>query len=462
MRADLSSTSSGGSLAHLARLTLREKAKILRGATQAECAELATLWEFWARPEQLAPEWAWHAWVILSGRGWGKTRTGAEWIHHIVRTGQARRIALVARTAADVRDVVVGGESGILNVGPARDRPVWEPSKRLLTWPNGAIATTFSAEQPDALRGPQHDFAWCDELAAWQYADDAWSNLLFGLRLGARPQVLVTTTPRPTRIIRSLISQPTTAVTRGKTRDNAANLAPTALSELERQYAGTRLGRQELEGEILDDSPGALWKRDQIDALRVRHAPEMIRIVVAIDPAATSSEGADETGIVVCGLGRDRQGYVLADKSGRYSPGEWAALAVKLYGEWQADGIVAEVNNGGEMVGHTVATVTNDRGERIGARVPFRAVHASRGKRIRAEPIAALYEQGRIHHVGAFPGLEDQMCVWDAGTGETSPDRIDAMVWGFTDLDVGGGNVPISDLSAPIDDGRWGNDARGF
>jgi len=456
-----SSIASGRSLSHLARLTLREKAKIIREATPAECEELATLWEFWARPEQLPPDWAWHAWVILSGRGWGKTRTGAEWIHDVVRTGRARRIALVARTAADVRDVVVGGESGILNVGPPSERPTWEPSKRLLTWPNGAIATTFSAEEPNALRGPQHDFAWCDELAAWQYAEEAWSNLLFGLRLGPMPQVLVTTTPRPTKIIRDLISQPTTAVTRGKTKDNAANLAPSAMAELERRFAGTRLGRQELEGEILDDSPGALWKRDQIDADRVRVAPDLTRIVVAIDPAVTSQDGSDETGIIVAGKGRDGQGYVLADRSGRYTPGEWALLAVQLYREWEADCVVAEVNNGGDLVGHTIATV-RENDQPTGQRVPYKAVHASRGKRVRAEPISALCEKHRIHHVGSLPELEDQLCTWDAGTGEKSPDRLDAFVWAMTELDPAFAPVPIDDVPDNDEPGRWGNDARGY
>ena len=364
--------------------------------------------------------------MILSGRGWGKTRCGAEWVRSVAASSKTARIALVARTAADVRDVVVEGESGILAISPDRERPTWEPSKRRLTWPNGAIATTYSGEEPDALRGPQHTAAWCDELASWKYAPDAWSNLLFGLRLGERPQVVVTTTPRPIAIIRDLIAQPTTRTTRGRTTDNAANLAPSALAELRRRYSGTRLGRQELEGEILDDSPGALWKREDIDAARVDTAPDLLRVVVAIDPAVTSGEDADETGILVVGLGANGHGYVLEDGSGRYSPGDWASRAITLYRRHRADRIVAEVNNGGEMVGHTLSTAA--------ANLPYTAVHASRGKRTRAEPIASLYEQHRVHHVGSFPELEDQLCAWDAGDGSKSPDRLDALVWGLSEL----------------------------
>lgn len=379
----------------------------------------------WARPDQLAPAGDWSTWLVLAGRGWGKSRTGAEWVRRQALSGAASRIALVARTAADVRDVVVEGESGILAISPKRERPTWEPSRRRLTWPNGAIATTYSADEPDQLRGPQHDAGWLDELAAWRYPE-AYDQLRFGLRLGAHPRVVVTTTPRPTPIIRALLASPDTIVTRGRTIDNRANLAGSFLAEVSARYAGTRLGRQELDGEILDDAPGALWHRHLIDAARVDRAPDLRRVVVAIDPAVTSGGGSDETGIVVAGLGYDGRGYVLDDATARLSPDAWARKAVALYRSHKADRIVAEVNNGGEMVEHTLRTV--DRS------IPFRAVHASRGKAVRAEPVAALYEQGRVSHVGALAALEDQLCTWDPAESRTSPDRLDALVWALTEL----------------------------
>ena len=338
-------------------------------------------------------------------------------------SGRARRIALVARTAADVRDVIVEGESGILAVSPAHERPVWEPSRRRLTWPNGTIATTYSADVPDQLRGPQHDAAWADELASWQYPD-AWTQLLLGLRLGDDPRVVVTTTPRPTPIVRELLASPMTHATRGRTMDNRANLAPQFLDAIVRQYEGTRLGRQELDGEILDDNPGALWKRDQI--IRVREAPQLRRIVVAVDPAVSANAQSDETGIVAAGLGFDGRFYVLDDASGRYSPDQWASRVAALYRARSADRVVVEVNQGGDLVTATLRTV--DRS------LPITTVHAKRGKALRAEPIAALYEQGRVAHVGALPTLEDQMTAWDPASDTTSPDRVDALVYALTEL----------------------------
>lgn len=381
-------------------------------------------WHRIRRPSQAPPEGEWRTWLILAGRGWGKTRTGAEWVLDRVEAG-ARRIALVARTAADIRDVMIEGESGILAVAPPAARPVYEPSKRRLTWPNGAIATAYSADQPSLLRGPQHDTAWADELAAWEKADETWAMLLLGLRLGDDPRTCVTTTPRPTREIRDLVAQPTTALTRGSTMENAANLAPGFLDEIVRRYEGTRLGRQELYAEILDDTPGALWTRSMLEQAYVDQAPELVRVVVAIDPAATAHEESDETGIVVAGRGADGHAYVLADRSCRMSPDGWARRAVAAFDEHQADRIVAEVNNGGDMVEAVVRTVR--------AGVPYRKVHATRGKRLRAEPVAALYEQGRVHHVGRLPELEDQLTSWtpeDSG----SPDRLDALVWAITEL----------------------------
>ena len=324
---------------------------------------------------------------------------------------------------------MVEGESGLLAIAPPWDRPDYEPSKRRLTWENGAIATTYSADEPERLRGPQHDLAWCDELAAWRYPE-AWDMLMFGLRLGDDPRAVVTTTPRPSRLIKALVADPRVVVTRGTTYENAENLAPAFLEQIIRRYEGTRLGRQELDAEILEDVPGALWSRLEIEAARVSVLPELTRVVVAIDPAAGSGEHADETGIVVAGRDAVGQGYLLADLSGHYTPPEWARAAIAAYRAHAADRIVAEVNNGGDMVEATLRVVD--------ASVPFSAVHASRGKVARAEPVAALYEQGRVRHLGAFPVLEDQMCAFahdfDRAAAGYSPDRVDALVWALTEL----------------------------
>lgn len=402
-------------------------------ANPAIAVALLKRWDFWARPAQMPPQGDWSTWLILAGRGWGKTRTGAEFVRHEVMAGRARRVALVARTAADVRDVIVGGESGILAISPKEERPEWNVSKRQLRWPNGAIATTYSAAEPDQLRGPQHDLAWADELAAWRYPD-AWDQLRFGLRLGDNPRTVVTTTPRPTAIIRALANDPSVVVTRGSTADNLANLAPGVVAELERKYAGTRLGRQELFGEILDDAPGALWKRQWIDETRVRVAPDLVRVVIAVDPAVSHGEDSDETGIVAVGVGYDGHGYVIEDASGKYAPSEWARAVVRLYQKHHADRVIAEVNQGGAMVESTLRMVA--------PRIAYTPVHAKRGKALRAEPVAALYEQGRVHHVTpldadplAFAAIEDQLCTWQPGEGD-SPDRLDALVYALTALIV--------------------------
>ena len=351
-----------------------------------------------ARDSQLPPLGDWRTWLLLAGRGFGKTRSGAEFVRWQVQTGGARRVALVAPTAVDARNVMVEGESGILAVCSETSPPQYEPSKHRLTWPNGAIATTFSADEPNRLRGPQHDFAWCDELAAWRYPA-AWDMLMFGLRLGNDPRVVVTTTPRPIGLIRELLADPKVVTTRGRTIENQANLAPAFLHQIVTRYQGTRLGRQELDAELLEDVPGALWQRGTIEAARIAGSPELTRIVVAIDPAGTSGEQADETGIIVAGRDAAGHGYVLADASGHYAPAEWARTAITAYAAQRADRIVGEVNNGGDMVEATLRM--------IDPAVPFRAVRASRGKAARAEPVAALYEQGRLHHLGAFPRLED-------------------------------------------------------
>jgi phage terminase large subunit-like protein len=400
-------------------------------ATQLVAA-LQTCWPAIARPNQLPPpgDW-WQIWLLLAGRGYGKTRTLAEWVCQQVASGQASRIALVAATAADARDVLVEGASGILSVAQPWYRPIYEPSKRRLTWPNGAIATTFSAEEPDRLRGPQHDAAVCDELASWSHPE-TWDMLQFGLRLGRHPRCLVATTPRPTKLIRELLAREgrEVVVTRGSTFENRANLAPGFFDQVIRKYEGTRLGRQELNAELLDDTPGALWSHAIIDAARLTAAPLLQRIVVAIDPAVTSGEDADETGIVVVGIDHQGHGYVLADASGKYQPIEWAKIAVGAYRAHHADRIVAEVNNGGDMVENTLRMVDPN--------VPFTAVRASRGKVTRAEPVSALYEQRRMHHVGTFPQLEDQMTNFtsdfDRAAAGYSPDRVDSLVWGCTEL----------------------------
>ena len=416
----------------LASLPPEQLAAFLKRTSDRELEAIEHDWGWWGRPNQQAPKGDWRTWLLLAGRGFGKTRSGAECIRDQVIHHGRRRIALVAPTAADARDVMVEGESGLLAIGPPQQRPQYEPTKRRLTWPNGAIATTYSADEPERLRGPQHDAAWCDEIASWRYPE-AWDMLMFGLRLGPDPRVVVTTTPKPIKIIRELIADPTTVITRGSTYDNRANLAPAFLQQIVRKYEGTRLGRQELEAEILDDVPGALWSRERIEEARWaahKNAPELVRIVVAIDPAASHGEEADETGILVAGKDRNGHGYVLADRSGRYPPIEWARIAISLYGSHAADRIVAERNNGGDMVEATIRMVNPN--------VPVTTVWASRGKVVRAEPVAALYEQNKIHHVGTFATLEDQMCGFtsdfDRATAGYSPDRVDALVWALTDL----------------------------
>src|SRR5581483_2846921 len=337
------------SAASIALLPSRLRNELIDGVPLENIPALYRDWQFWARDAQLPPGGGWRVWLVLAGRGFGKTRTGAEFVCARVGAGKARHVALVAPTAADVRDVIVEGESGILAVSPGGGRPLYEPSKRRLTWPNGAIATTFSADEPARLRGPQHDLAWCDELAAWRYPE-AWDMLMFGLRLGNDPRAVVTTTPRPTKLVRGLIADPNVAVTRGRSAENRANLAPAFLDRIVRRFEGTRLGRQELDAELLDDAPGALWSRATVEAARTDAAPELRRIVVAIDPAATSGADADETGIVVAGKDEAGIGYVLDDLSGRYAPAEWARTAIAAWRRHRADRIVAEINNGGEMV----------------------------------------------------------------------------------------------------------------
>lgn len=423
----------------LAEMSEEERLAALAGLSPSVLAALKYDWDFWARPNQLEPPGDWTTWLILAGRGFGKTRTGAEFVRSNVcgktplSPGRCTHIALVAETAPDARDVMVEGPAGLLACHSKDFRPEYQPSKRRLTWPNGAYATLFNAVEPDQLRGPQHDLAWCDELAKFRYARETWDQLQFGLRLGSHPRQIVTTTPRPIPVIRKLMADENTFVTRGRTYDNAANLAAPFLRQIEERYGNTRIGRQELEGEVLDDIPGALWSREILDTSRVADAPtDLTRVIVAVDPAATSGEEADETGIVGVGVAPNEDGathgYILADRSLRGTPEEWARRAVQLYRELSADRIVAEKNNGGEMVEAVIKAV--DRS------VPVTLVTATRGKVVRAEPISALYEQGRVHHVGRFDKLEDQMCTFsqDMLRVEGSPDRVDALVWGLTEV----------------------------
>lgn len=373
----------------------------------------------------MAPDGDWDTWLILAGRGWGKTRTGAEDVGWFGLRNPGSRIAIVAPTAADARDTCVEGESGLLGVLPKIAVRNWNRSLGELILTNDTRYKLFSAEEPERLRGPQHHRAWCDELAAWKYAE-TWDQLLFGLRLGDHPQAVVTTTPKPIEMVKRLVAAPSTRVTRGSTFDNAANLAPSALQRLKEKYEGTRLGRQELEAEILGDLPGALWSMATLDAYRKKSA-KCDRIVVSVDPAASNNPDSDEHGIIVAGR-EGQEGRVLEDATMQGSPSEWARRAVSLYRSWQADAIVVEVNMGGDMVTHTIRT--------IDPQANVIEVRASRGKHVRAEPIAALYEQGRIAHVGAFPELESQMTQMTIHgfEGIGSPDRVDALVWAFTEL----------------------------
>ena len=416
-----------------------QRKKFLKGLTDLDSSVLEYDWNFWGRANQFAPIGDWSTWLILAGRSFGKTRSGVEWIRgqvegnspNIAPAGAPERIALVAETAADGRDVMVEGESGILACSRPGYGPVYMPSKRRLTWPNGIQAFIYSAEDPDQLRGPQHHLAWGDELSKWKYPADTWSNLEFGLRLGDDPRVCITTTPRPIKTLKEILADKNTVVTRGSTYDNRANLPVKYFNKTIAKYEGTRLGRQEIHAELLSDVPGALWDRDILEKNRVTTKPELIRIVVAVDPPVSTGENADECGIIVAGVDHSNHAYILADKSVQgLSPAGWAKQAVSAYHLHKADRIIAEVNNGGDLVENVMRQVDGS--------LSYRKVHATRGKVIRAEPIAALYEQSRVHHVGPFNDLEDQMCEFttdfNKATMGYSPDRVDALVWALTEL----------------------------
>jgi len=425
----------------IARVSRRQWESFFESLSALERTILHFNWNVWARKEQQPPDSFVRGeratWVILGGRGMGKTRPGAqqviEWAKTLGKQYGRAHLALVGKDPGDTRDVMIEGqESGILACSPPWFRPQWEPTKRLLTWDNGVIAHTYSSETPDDLRGPQHHKAWGDELPKWRHAKETWDNLQFGLRLGEHPQTVLTNTPRPIAILITILSDPMTVVTRGTTRDNEDNLSPSFLRTIYGKYEGTRLGRQELNAELLTDTPGALWTLDMIDATRVKTPPcPMTKVVVAIDPAVTDPENdpddkLSETGICIAGYGEDQHTYILSDLSDHYSADEWGTRAVTNAHALQAQEIVGETNNGGDLVAFVVRTAA----EKLDLPYTFRKVTASRGKRTRAEPISAKYEQNRQHHVGTFAELEDQMTTWVPGM--KSPDRMDAMVWAST------------------------------
>lgn len=418
----------------LGALSSDQRRNWIASLSDGEADALFHDWEFWARSNQLEPtDRPWVNWLVMAGRGFGKTRVGSEQVRKWVKKFPI--VNLIGATAADVRDVMVegiGAGSSIMEVCRRDEQPAYEKSNRRLVWPNGAVSLLFSAEEPERLRGPQCHKSWCDEVAAWKYASEAWEQFEFGLRLGSNPQVVVTTTPKPTKLIKELVRNPATAVTRGSTYDNQLNLAKNFFDSIIRKYEGTRLGRQELNAELLDDRPGALWTLKAIDADRVRQCPLLARIVVGTDPAVTSGDDSAEWGILVVGVGPSPSGqlwpphfYVIEDLSGKFSPNDAARRAVHGYQAHKADRIVAEVNNGGDLVEAVLRNVDHN--------FAYKAVHASRGKLTRAEPVAALYEQHRVHHVGAFGVLEDQMCDYVPQISK-SPDRMDALVWALTEL----------------------------
>ena len=409
-----------------------------RGLPEPEAARLKYDWSLHARDSQLPPPGDWDTWLILAGRGFGKTRTGAEWVRTQVESGAAKRIALVGRTDDDARATMIHGESGIIEVSPPWNKPTYEPSKRKLTWPDGAFALTYFSHEPDQLRGPQFDAAWCDELASWQYPDQAWDNLSFALRLGRQPRAVVTTTPRHIELVRGLPNTPGVQVTRGTTFDNKDNLPPSFFNQLLERYDGTSIGRQEIYAEIIEEDEDALWKREWIENARLSAYPPVARIVVAIDPAMSTKPNSSETGIVVVGADMHRkEAYVLADESGKLSPNAWALRAAHLFDKFNATRIIAEDNVGGDMVKSTLKNA-------VDRTLPYKGIKARRGKYIRAEPVAALYEQGRVHHIGRFPQLEDQMCTWTPDLGPSnSPDRADALVHAITELVIDRNPVKI-------------------
>ncbi len=414
----------------LTSLKAKNRRQFLQSLSHDETLWILHHWPFWARDDQIPPIGNWTSWLMLGGRGAGKTRAGAEWIRKQAENDPIR-IALIGETYLSARDVMVEGESGLLAIAPKTSRPIFHISRRTLQWKSGAIAQLFSAEEPDALRGPQFHAAWCDELCKWRYADKCWNMLQFALRLGNNPRQMITTTPRPMPLLKRLMDDPNCITTRASSYENRANLAQSFFSQIIKRYEGTRLGRQELNAEIIDDDPNALWSRDLIETHRVSEAPSIIRAVIAVDPPTSAGENADECGILAAGLDETGDAYILGDYSARsLSPTQWAKRAVKACRRHRANTIVAEINQGGDMVENVIRQVAPN--------IAFRPVRAHRGKRLRAEPVAALYERGKVHHVGAFPKLEDQLCAFTGDPKEKSPDRLDALVWAVSALMLGG------------------------
>jgi phage terminase large subunit-like protein len=426
--------------AWLASATPEEVDEFLGGLSQNALLSLPWLFEFWALPHQLPPRGAWKTWVIMGGRGAGKTRAGSEWVRAEVEgagpmePGRSKRVALIGETVDQVREVMVMGESGILACSPPDRRPEWQASKNQLVWPNGAVAQVFSAHEPEALRGPQFDAAWADELGKWKKGSEAWDQLQFALRLGKNPRQVVTTTPRNVQVLKAILKNPSTVITHAPTEANRAYLAESFLAEVQARYGGTRIGRQELEGVLIEDEEGALWSTAMLERARVTELPVVNRIVVAVDPPVTATKKSDECGIVVVGADtrgevKDWRAVVLEDASVKgASPEGWARAALAAMDRHGADRLVAEVNQGGDLVEQMVRM--------IDPLVPFRAVHATRSKMLRAEPVAALYEQGKVAHVRGLGALEEQMGKMTAigWQGSGSPDRLDALVWALTDL----------------------------
>lgn len=402
----------------------------LQKKSQKEHSTLYSNWYTLSRPEQCTPVGDWNLWIILAGRGWGKTLTGAfDMVNYALKNPEVN-CAVVVPTFGDLRRVAFGGVSGIIKLlppeclMPGRGQGVSSTTAEIRLY-NGSKIYGFSAQDPDRLRGPQFHRAWCDELASWQYPE-TFDQLMFGLRLGQKPQCVITTTPKPTTLIKDLIKRKNIIITRGSTFENKDNLAPSALEMLKEKYAGTRLGRQELFAEILDDLEGALWNTKMIEDTRVNkeELPEMQRVVVAVDPAVTSNDSSDETGIIIAGKGEDNRYYILADETIKDTPDRWLRRAVDCYYLYNADRIVVEINNGGDLVERLLRTIDD--------KVPYKKVHATRGKIVRAEPISALYEQKKVSHVGVLVKLEEQLCSYIGGA--KSPDRFDALVWALTEL----------------------------
>lgn len=398
-----------------------------------EKANLLYRWDLWRRPKQAPPPEPWSGWIIDAGRGWGKTRTGAEQIRHWVEVEGVKRIGISSETAADNRKIIAEGESGLLAISPPWNMPVYEPSKTQITWPNGAVAYLYDAREPGQLRGPQHEKFWFDELAKYRYAEQCFDMAMFGLRLGANPQWMATTTPQPTPFFKQLLKDPTVFITKGRTVENLLNLSAQFKKQVVDRYAGTTLGRQELDAELLDDIKNALWSLRLIEEGRVYQTPPMQTVVVAFDPATTSRKMSNEHGIITCGLGaKDQRGYVIDDVSGILTPDQAARRAVGSYERHKADAIVVETNNGGDWIPALIATINPN--------VNVIPVTASRGKVVRAQPVSALYEQGKISHIGLFADLENQMRMFTPELAafrpedSSSPDRVDALVWGFSYL----------------------------